>query len=67
MYSNLVLFSNLATVKSLLSRIENLFIPRIHAMEALSALLTLCEGNPSFKGPVIHSFDMSFVVSLNSC
>ena len=41
-------------------------------MEKLSALLTLCGGNPSMssgfphKGPVIPSFDVFFAVSLNN-
>ena len=36
-------------------------------METLSALLALCEGNPSVIGgfPVMQSFDVSFHVSMN--
>ena len=41
----------------------------VHDMEALSALLALCVGNPPVdshhKGPLIHSFDGFFVISLD--
>ena len=43
-----------------------------HYMETLSALLSLCEGNPALtsgshrKRTIMQSFDVSFVVSLNS-
>ena len=40
-----------------------------HGMERLGALLTLCEGNPHMdsphKVPVMQSFDVFFVASLN--
>ena len=36
-----------------------------HESDKLCTLLALCEGIPSHKGPVMWSFDISFVVSLN--